>query len=261
MLREALQYLFGEAVATADAKAALKEKVTEVPFPSDGRTKTFLHNGELIEKDVPADLRAHSVDSVADIVAAAQRWKTKNIIFISGREVVLVLDDDDRRETVTMDLKQTALFETLAKLNESPKMDQTQLIRLLRRDLRKATEAEKILPLVRNIKFKQHTEGSSFVQHGSESLGRTIENEVLGIDKDNPLPSLIVVNTSVYQNPGEEVFSLGIGLDLEILTTEQKFVLKPMPGDLEAAIEGAKGSIRKRLVEQLKEAGIFFGSL
>lgn len=255
MLKELVDYLFG-----LGEKAALSRAARVFNVPGDGRTVLFEHNGSLLEASVPPPLRSHEVDSVADLIAAAKRWGSDDTgftIWISDGRVSLVIDDRDRREFVTLDLKETTAFQTVRKLCDTGRMDQTSLLRLLRRELRGANNVQSVITAVSKIKFSRSERGESNMNHGNESMGKSIEVEVVGA---GDIARLITIPLSVYKNPGEGDFSTVIALDLEIVTHEQKFLLKPMPDEVDLALAGAMASIHKKLLEGLgTDAPIFYG--
>lgn len=252
MLKEALQYLFERGV---DTERETRARILELP-KSDGRTVVIEHKGALIDRPIPPGLRNHTVDSVADLVNAARRWKDDPVIWIDGTQVVLVPHDGDRRDRVTLPLKQSTVFTCVKKLAEQSRLEQPQLIRLLRHELRSAANLSSILTAVRKIKFRSLTQGHSDIQHGNESLGRQIENEVVGAEA---IPESLVVSTNVFTNPGEIDNKFTIGLSLEIDVAAQRFVLKPMPDEIEVAEDMALAGIRERIEHGLPDVPVFFG--
>lgn len=250
-IKEALQYLFERG---AETEKCARARILEVP--SDGRTVVIEHKGELIDRTVPPDLRNHTVESVADLASAAKRWKPDPAIWIDGKQIVLIPDDQDRRDRVTLPLKQSAVFSCVKKLAEQPKMDQQQLIRLLRHELRNAVNIATILTAVRKIKFRSLTQGHADIQHGNESLGRQIESEVVGADA---IPEGLTVPTNVFSNPGEIDLVFPVTLSLEIDVSAQKFLLKPMPDEIERVEDQALADIRERIEDGLPGVPVFFG--
>ncbi len=253
MLKEAISYVYD-----AGEKSAKNLRAHIIDQMCDPRTIVFEHNGEIIMRDVEPPLRNHTVDSVEDLIAAAQVWGTTGVIWLSQQAAVLVTDDQDRREQVTLPLAFATVFDKLRSLNshETARMDQATLIRLLRRELRKSPNASVLLAAVRKIKFRQASSGHSDFTHGNESMGNAIEAEVSGADD---IADMLVVPTNIYSNPGEEQIVFQVTLDLEIDVQKQKFVLRPMPDEIDAAIAYALGAIKERLNEALGEKLVLFG--
>ena len=109
--------------------------------------------------------------------------------------VVAILDDDTRRDRVTLHLNETALFTFLKTLPKSQGFDQPQMIRLLRTTLANSVGKQEILAAVRKVKFRQLASGETSIQHGNESMGQQIENEVTGAAD---IPDTLVVDTPIY---------------------------------------------------------------
>lgn len=263
MLKEAIEFVFNRGVEEIKAAKAQKFDV-----PGDGRMVLIEHNGQLTERPVPPPLRRHTVDSVDDLIAAVKRWGLGNIdvgdddgvLWISEERIVLVTNDSDRRETVTLPLVHSSVFAKVKSLSDhnTARMDQPTLIRLLRRDFRHADGVAELLAAVRKIKFRQLEQGYSDVQHGNESMGNAIEAEVSGA---GDIADTLIVPVNVFSNPGEREFRLWtVGLDLEIDAKSQRFILRPMPDEVELAVSLALESIRERLTKALPETPVFFGT-
>ena len=109
-----------------------------------------------------------------------------------------------------------------------------------------------------NIKFRKSDSGASSIQHGSESLGRTIEAEVSGA---GDIPESVVVSCPVYANHGEREKTATIMYDLEIVPADGQFRFRPIPDELERVIDAALDDIRTRIVDALPDgSAVFFGS-
>jgi hypothetical protein len=243
MLKEAITYVYEKA-----AELANKQKANKVDWLSNPRMAVFEMNGQLLERPVPPELRKHTVDSVFDLILAATAWvgtEGKGTIWLSHKDIVLIVDDADRRERVTLPLVQSDVFEKMCELDQKPVMDQLTLIRLLRRHFRNATEASVVLAAVRKIKFNRNESGHSNLQHGNESIGRTIEAEIAGAAD---IPDRLTVPLNVYSNPGERDNVVSVAFDLEIDVHQQKFSLKPQPDEITTVIEQSLGTIRRRIM-------------
>lgn len=251
ILKEALEFVFSKAATQAETT---RPKILDLP--GDGRTVVVESRGVLTDRAVPPPLRNHIVRSVADITAASQRWNDSPVLWIDKDKLVLVTNDADRREFVTLPLEETRLYQTLCGL-EGKELDQQDLIHLLRFDLRDATGLETMLAAVRNLRFRSGESGQSNLQHGNESLGMSVEAEVTGA---GDLPETLLIGTPVFSNPGESVFSAEIELGLEINSRRRLFYLSPMPGSLEDAMHNAVENIRERVLEEIADLPIFYGS-
>ncbi len=249
MLKEALQFL-GETFSKSQGAKLLS-------VPGNGRKAYVDQGGTVTPYDVTPPLREHRVNSVADLIAAAEKWDTAPVVWINGDAVVLITDDADRLDSVTLRLSKSAAFAKLIALNQSPVLDQQALIRVLRIDLQGTINRADLLTAVRNIKFRVSDSGASNIQQGNESLGRTIEAEVTGA---GDIPESVVVSCPVYSNPGERALTFTVGCDLEIVPADKKFRFRPIPDEIERVTDAALQGIRDRIDEALPDVATFFGS-
>lgn len=249
MLKEALDYL-SESFKKAHGARKLD-------LPGDGRKVYVDQGGTLTPLDVAPGLRSHRVDSVDDMIAAAQKWNVAPVLWINGDSVVLVTDDADRRDKITLPLVKSNQFAKLIELAKDPELDQPELIRLLRIDLPGAAGRAELLATVRNIKWRTASAGNANIQHGNESMGKTIEAEVSGAGN---IPEQVLVSGPVYRNHGEREAAFGVLCDLEIVTADQVFRFKPLPDEIEKVTDAALAGIRDRLVDGLGKVDVFYGT-
>lgn len=249
MLKEALDYLSETFKRSREAR--------KLELPGDGRTVYVDQGGSLTPYPVLPAVRGHKVDSVDDMIGAAIKWKTAPVLWISGEAVVLLPDDGDRRDRITLPLAKSHQFAKLIELSKDAELDQAALIRLLRVDLPGAGGRAELLATVRNIKWRTASAGNANIQHGNESMGKQIEAEVSGA---GAIPEQVLVTGPVYRNPGERDNTFGVLCDLEIVPTEQVFMFKPLPDEIERVTEAALEGIRGRLMSELGDMAIFYGT-
>ena len=249
MIKDALEFI-REKFAKAEGAKLLQ-------VPGDGRTAFIDQGGTLVKHDVSPPLRAHNVKSVDDLIAAAQTWNVKPVVWVNGSEVVLLPDDNDRRDRVTLKLVKSAAFSKLCALAAKPEVDQAELVRIIRVDLQGTISRTELLTAIRSIKFRSLTSGQSTIQHGNESMGRTIEAEVTGAGN---LPELVVVSCATFSNPGERDKTMTVACDLEIVPQEQTFRFQPIPDEIERVTDAALEDIRQRIEGELDGVSVFYGS-
>lgn len=249
MLKEALEFIRGQ-FTRAEAARLLS-------IPGDGRKAFVDQAGTVTPYDVTPPLRTHRVDSVDDMVAAAKTWKAKPVLWISGEAVVLITDDGDRRDKVTLPLVKSSQFARIIALGVDPELEQAELLRTLRVDLSGAINRGDVIATVRKLKWRTGASGTSEITHGGESMGRQIEAEVTGA---GDIPESLVVSCPIYRNPGERDYTFTIGMDLEIVPQDQTFRLRPMPDEIERVTEAALAGIRERLETALGDVAIFYGT-
>lgn len=211
----------------------------------DGESRKVLidANGVTKEYELPAPTIKAEVRDLEDLIrfATADGVPEPRSIWHSYDQVTLLLDDTDRRDTVTMPLPKTSLFLWLLRSgNESNRFTQRELLAFFKTELAEAvTEEQKLdfVSVLQSIKFRKADEtDSDLSKRGTEGLGRKIENECTGADK---LPEFLNVTTSLYRNVKEVppvTFPVYVSIDFE----NQQFVLKPVSDTLETAIDGAQ---------------------
>jgi hypothetical protein len=251
MIEEALTKILEQNAEVMNAKI--------LRIPGDDRMCYIDQDGEVTAVEIPPPNRQSHVASVDDLCAAVKAYGKPNeaSIWINTGEVVAVLDDTDRRERVTMHLRKNAAYAKLLYLASNPTISQGELINLLRMELRDISCRTTLLEAVRKIKFSSFTEGHSDLGQGRESLGKSIENKVSGASE---LPEDLLITTPMFDNPGERDESFTIELLFEVMASDSKFRIKPVPASLENAADNALQKIRSEIVEQLEGVRVFFGT-
>ena len=254
-LQETVAFVYDKANELSKANA---DQARPLAWLNTPREQFYEHNGKIESKPIPPSLRNHNVRTVADLIQAGKRWGKGGVIWLSSQFAMLAIDDNDRRESVTLALQKSVVFQKLEALEKGGVYDQASIIALLRREFRHSPEATTLLTAVRKIKFSLSTAGYSDVQHGNESLGRIIENEITGAEN---IAELITVPGSVYTNPGEDVAKFNVGLTLDLDAKNQKFLIRPLPDELEVAQQAALQSVRERLSKGLSDVPVFLGGM
>lgn len=247
MLRE-----FVQSIVDLAGKATA---ATIVNIPGNPRQALLVHGEHREEINVLPPLRAHKVYTAEDLAAAAVLGSAP-ALFHSEKEVVLLLDHNDRRERVTMPLTLADTYLVLDRLTEQACAFQPkQLANLLKIELAGTIQADDLIRSLRKLKWRSGSEVRQEFSHGRESLGKDIEAE---LQADVELPEFVEIDTPVYQNPGEDrTFPVKCLLDPQPF--EQKIAFRPLPGELEEALKHAQGSLRERLQEALPDVPIYYG--
>lgn len=251
MLKEALDFLANQFHKTKEARL--------LAVPGDGRTAYVDQDGKVTELSIAPKPRESKVDSVDDLCAAAKAYgdAAESSIWLSPSAIVLIQHDDDRRDRVTLPLRESTQWKTIKRLASNPVVDQAELVRLLRTELIGVGGRAELLAAVRSIKFRSSAEGTSNIQHGNESLGRVIENAVTGA---GAIPEQAICMLPLYDNQGMRGDEFEVLLDLEIVAAEQKFRLKPLPDSIEDAQNAALETYRTEIIDTLKSVRVFYGT-
>lgn len=202
--------------------------------------------------DVPAPLRKHSIQSLPDFIAAVQHWGQKGIVFHSHKSVVLVVDDADRRDVVTMKLNESTTFSFLRKVGERP-MDHRTMIDVLRNQLY-GHVSEALLVSVRKIEVANSGRTASEINPGRERGTKEFLHELAGADN---LPEYVDVNTPVYSDVGLRQSRM-VRCSFEVRLPQMEFSLKPLPDELDIAVQEAQLQLHEALEAEL-DLPIFHG--
>jgi len=236
----------------------LTKAVTLIPTP-DPRRQLLVQSGTFQDFIVPPPPREHDVYSLADLISYALD-KPKAVVWHNETCVTLVLDDDDRRDTVTFDLLKTDAWKKLEAIDEQPvAFSQREFIRLLRLYF---GIGEEVITQFRKIDFKVINEGTGQIGKSQESLGRQINAEVRGTAD---LPEDLIFNVAIYQSSGERQ-QYAVRLLLEYDATGQKIIAMVESGLLSELEENHQAVIHERLQSSLEgdkdhpSVPVYFGS-
>jgi hypothetical protein len=237
------------------AVEAARTTVTAIPGDPRHAVLTTAGVAETIEIPFDPPPRNHSIESLDDVIAfvTTDGLTTKPVVWHDQAGVLVQLNYDDRRERAGMKLRKTPAFELLERLDGDPAiLDQRSLIQTLSRTL--AVQRE-VVAKFRRVDFKLLQEGSAKLDRGKESLGKTVEAMVQGVEE---LPEEIFVDTAIYENAGEDQ-SYRLKLYCEPDCQRQVFMLGMMPGEVAHALAQHQNTIRSRLEAGLPGVPVFAG--
>ena len=237
------------------AQARLVPSVVEI----DGDDRYVLINGE--KHELPPDRRAHRVDTLESLIEAAKFYATgmgegdelAGTVWHDEKQVVVLVNDSDRRDRVTLPLTLSEQYRALVALGKQS-FTQKQLVLWLKRTMRGAID-DGLLSAVRVLEFKRRNDGSGTVQHGKESLGRSVEAEVQGMAA---IPETVTAFVAVYSTPGCEA-KHPVVLSLDIDVDQQTFSLVPLADELTLAVQQAQRDLHAALDGEL-ETPVYYGT-
>lgn len=225
---------------------------------SDAKSIAYFIDGEVQEKSRVRDPRAHEVMRLSDIVAAVEKWvendQSQACICVDENRISAVLDDDHLGvNTCEMVLGETEAFDRVKGFIGGQNFDQVELIRLLRNELRGASPS--LLAAVRNLKFTRTENGQSNMQHGNESLGRSIEAAVTVADK---IDESFVVETKCYKGI-DELKTYSFLVTIEVNIQKQMFTLRSQADEVDEAVLDSITTIAEILADNLDGATVMLG--
>lgn len=240
----------------------------------DPRAERYLNprTMEVVDVKLPPAARRHQVTSIDDFIAAANAAKDgfwggaqNPIIWFSSDELVLVIDDAERHDLITTKLVHSPYWLTLRQYDVKDgtavkRLAQKPLLELLKLTLRGCVaDGQVLIDAVSAIRFRKIDGGGTNITRGKESMDADIAAEVSGWAN---VPEEWQVSFPVYWNEGERQNLLTVLCYVDVDLDSQQFIFRPMPGEMDLALESAKAKIRERLIEGLdEEFPIYYGTL
>lgn len=157
-------------------------------------------------------------------------------IFYGKESVALVYNLITRRDVATCILKPSAQFLTLTK-QAGVCRSQKDFIRDLRVIYRNCLSDNSLINNLRGIKWGNSDTGGAEIQHGKESMGRQIINQVQGMDI---IPEEITLTLPVFEN---HPFRTTIQCAVDINPEARSFALTPFPQEVHNAMENTLDDI------------------
>lgn len=272
MLKEALDRLVELTKKSVDPRllplpAGADPSVQHIFNPCDGSTTA-------VTIDPP--VRNHKVYTLESLKRAFVRYggdtpdtdESDSVVWCSMGKIVLVVDDSEgsfRRDIVTMELKQSSMFEALKAIDGN---DQTQeeLVRFLRRNQANCqVSPAEFLKAVQSLKFthSQTTEGQ-LSSVAKSTFGKSTMSEVTGAAT---IPETVEFTFSPWPNgrvwDEGESYVVTIRCTVFVDASEGTITLDVMPGEFDAAEARALDALCDRVANHVEiEAGrVFAGTV
>lgn len=219
-------------------------------MPGISRYAWLRHGDELTTVNIPAPDRHsihESLDSFLGYVAAEGHGPD---IFVGDDSLVAVLDSDDRRETAELELVTSDRFDVLNDLADEffTAKSATHLLRFRLY----GPHADPLIAALRQVDFTRTSSGSSTVQHGRESLGRSVEAAVQQAYK---VPDSFRVRVPVWRTHGMEQFEVEVSVRVHIDLDNNGFRFIPLSDELAAGVFAARSAVRDVVANTLKMDG------
>lgn len=238
--KETLELIQTTAVAAAGAKLFSSS--------ADGRKSHFMLGGEHVVIEEPPEPRKHTVGSLADLLKYARLgWiegPDRPSFWFSEAGVVLVLDNHDRRDTVTFPLVKSEAYKALLELAaNSPWMTQPEMIRYLK--IKLGIRDESVLGKFRRLDWSHSTEGKASIDRGRESISQSVQREIQQIAD---FPETLYVDLPLFTNRGEDaIYAVKCYVELDVVNV--RIQIAPLSGELEHVLHAHLETVRTRLEE------------
>jgi len=184
--------------------------------------------------------------------------------------VVVVLDEKcDRRDRVTLTFQRTESFEKLCQYS-GKFLSQAEMIAVLRGEIAGTYSPSGLVPLLRSLKFRASTSGEANVQVGKESMGKSIEAEVAGLNGAT-IPEDVLVTVPLYdgllestttEKIANELKNYQVACTFDADLADRRFKFKVVAGEIARVLLAADTMIQQRLASLVKAENvkIFRGS-
>ena len=213
------------------------------------RTVFIRHGDELLEKDLPPAVRAAQLCGFDDLVAAASDLQiaARPEVYVSAAGIAVLLDRADRREAITVPLAPSKRWQLVESLQQPKVMQPKDAVKMLRLDLHGGNVAHVIQALSR-IDFTRSSAGRTNVEHGRESLGRSVE---AAVQQAESVPQQFTLAVPVWSTAGFSRFGVqvefGLFLDLEAQAVELRVLADEVERARNLALAAVVGELRAQL--------------
>lgn len=209
------------------------------------------HGNIVVNTGLPPP-RKHTALDLVTIAEFAKRFDSAAIWYSRAR-IVAVIDDNDRRNTVTLTMNYSDELLKLAELQRAkPWFDQRSILTLLRTVFTPMALPghTTLIDSLRVVKFEAGQTANTDIGRGKSSVGKSAMATVEGWDK---LPEVVTLEVPIFTNSFIRDRA-AIRCALEVNEQEQKFQLFPLPGSVELAISNIEARLAGMLRELLPES-------
>lgn len=211
-------------------------------------------------KDIPKIWKStlYSIDQIPAAVAAYPVAQ----IHLSFLTVTLLLDMDDIRHRITIDLDLTAQWLRLTKMKEET-FDAKGLQRLLRLEFGDCLDeaGQRLIQWLSKVEFRNGETMRSELKRDRESLGRSVEAEVTS--EAGEMPEIITVAPRIYNDRALQARRT-IPLMVDFQPLQARFQLVPVPNSIDDAVSEELSDLQHQIANSLPddtEIPVLFGQV
>lgn len=236
---------FVESIAATAVKAS---GASILRLEDDPRNAFLVQDGKHTNITLRPAPRNHSLLTLDDVAEAAGHWEA-DLCFHDEREIVLILDDQDRHDRATMGLGRAPQWDEFCAMTKPRTFNHKQLLALLRITFRGCVDAT-FVSRIRGINFNAIADGESYIQPGAEKVGKSIQNKV-AMQSGGDIPEEVPLSIPVYVNHGlTQRFATVLALDID--AASQTFTVTTPPGEVETIQNAITEHIHQTLEGRLK---------
>jgi hypothetical protein len=249
--------MLAEFVQAISTQALAGQRVT---FHENGRLPHLVYvqkpTGEVEAVPVPPDDRNHTLYGIDDLAAALndKAIAPRPEVYINGRggDLTAYLDRDERRQSVTVPLAWSKRFTRCVELEtKAVSMSPRDAVKFLRYELHGAPNLEThvIQPLSR-LDFNRTSAGKSHVEHGRESLGKSVE---LSVQQAENVPREFLIAVPIWTTPGATRYATNITCGLFLDLEAQLVEFRVLSDECARVLANAVSALREDLAAMLPE--------
>lgn len=218
----------------------------------DGKNRIIMTpTGELREVPIPPPRRRWTAGDLDSFVRLLGDVDTDPIVFItqtnSGFDAAAYLCKHNRDETVTLNIAPSGAYTALVELHRCWH-DQKTVVQLLRDQLYDAAPAG-LIAAMRSLEFGRRNDGSRTIEHGRESLGRSVESEVKA--KHGDLPETVQLTLPFFATAPFNEFQYRVHVAIDLDATNEKIRFIPRGDELTQELHRAARNIREVIDDEL----------
>lgn len=166
-------------------------------------------------------------------VVRAVAIDTQAIVFVNADGAYCYFDELERSDHVRLPFVRSRAYDAMLALGE--KRDQRTVITMLREQLANCIDPG-FLSIVRRLDFKRRNDGANNLQHGRESLGKSVEQVVQS--EQGEIPEYITASFPLWNVRGfASTVTVGYAVSIDIAV--EQLSLKPVGEQLVNAIAEA----------------------
>lgn len=244
------------------AICGLQSKADQIQIVVDEKLRTvFIRQGDkYTDEEFPPEDRGGVLQGFRSFLDAILDPEIceKPEVYHNDDAMVVLCDRDDRSQRITMPLTKSDQFLAILKLSYGDlSFTPAQLVKYLRFDMSEGDGVEAMIKAVRRIDFTRQSVGNSSVEHGRESLGKSVEASVQQADN---IPESLAFEVPVYSNSGllnltRVRIEMGVHIDLEL----QKLSIRPLAGQIDRARVTAHAAIANEFRKEAPKVPVFHG--
>lgn len=252
---------------------AIREDVPKEPVVQDvyhdGNKYLFddqAHKFNLIKQS--SKRRLFKADDLASLVqltkelgnvVAGERFELDCSIWISTDAVVLLLDNEDRRENVTLNLSPSAQMLTLRGMQPDKGMFQREFVRMLQVVFQDCIVTPTVVSIAKNVKWTTGGDEDSTVEHKGVSIGKKNAALASGVDV---IPEFVELKVPIFASHHHADLTATVKCYFEIDAEKKTFNFLPCAKELPNAILSGQRQLRGLVTGYLGEGSyipVFFG--